>query len=163
MEFLWFLIFIVGAFLVYWVVGRGINRGTAVVAGAVTGKTRTRGLAAVHLGQKLSLPVDGQQLVDKLVETLELGPAWKDGLRLDALDEDHASMAIAIGGRTSETAKFFVTTEPSEGGSSGDAGAVSWREVEGRIPATESIERIQKHILSAVAQLGGSVTEHENS
>lgn len=163
MGFVWFILFLVVVFGLRWVVGRSVNRGTAVVAGALTGNTRTRGLAAVHLGQKVTLPVDGRQLVDKLVETLELGPIWKDGIRLHALEDDHSGMVIAIGSRAAETAKFVVVTEPNEAGSSGTATVSSWREVEGRIPATEAIERIQRHIVSATANLGGTATQHQTS
>jgi len=162
MDFFYFLLFMGAGFLVYWVIGRGVHRGAAVVTGAVTGNTRARGLAAVHLEHKFSLPVDGRNLVDRLIETLELGPAWRDSLMIDDLDDDRSSMAIAIGGRSPETAKFFVTTEATESGCSGSAGVVSWREVEGRITAAEQIERIHKHLRSAVSHLGGTVSEHES-
>lgn len=163
MAFVWFVLFVLVIFGIRWVIGRGVNRGAAVVSGALTGNTRTRGLAAVHRGQKLSLPVDGRQLVDKLVQTLELGAQWNDGLRLELLDDDHAGLVISVGGPRMETAKFSVTTEPSGDGATGEAAVASWREVEGRIPATDSIERIQRHVLSAITQLGGTVLEHGNA
>jgi hypothetical protein len=144
---------------VWYLVSRLINRGSSVLAGAVTGNTRNRGLAAVHTGLRLALPVTSDRFVDRLVETLELGATWRDGMKLAHLSDDKAQVVVSVGNRMSELAKYRISLEPTSDGCQGDATVVSWREVEGRIPATETVERINQHIRAVTGQLGGNVVE----
>lgn len=148
---------VVGAFLLQWIVGRG----TAVAVGAVTGNTRRRGLAAVHLKLDFTAPVSGQHIVDRIVETLELSDKRNgSSLKMAAIAPDRSSVLIDQAGWLGRSlVQCLVDTHPSQTGCTGVAAVARWLENEGRVEATEGIERIHKHVRSAVEQAGGTVTE----
>ena len=155
---------LLGLVLAWYIVQRVISRAGSVAEGAFTGNTRTRGLAAVHRGLHFDLPVDGHRLVDRVLETLEVGTStWNDGMRVDHLSVGHETLVLVVGNRFSESAKLLITTEANDNGSQGKACVTSWKEVEGRMPATDKIERFHKHVRSAVERLGGTVSEYEST
>lgn len=131
---------------------RAIARGSAVATGALTGNTRARGLAAVQSRVEFSAPVTGSEIVERVRYTLDLGQGYVNGLKLGGMAKDGSALLIV--GRNG--LEFAIDTEPAETGCTGWATAVLWREREGRVTETESVERILKHIRAAVEHFGGT-------
>lgn len=142
---------------------RAVGRGSAAIAGAVTGNTCTRGVAAMRLGLRFELPVSGAELVNRLVSPLDVNQAQlTDGLKVVHVAADGSDLVLAIGGRSGKTAKFHVSTEAAGSGSRGEGTVTAWREVDGRMPAADAVERIHEHLRSAVSGLGGTLSEFES-
>lgn len=139
------------------------GRGFAAVSGAITGNTRKRGLAAVHLKTEFVAPVSGQQLVGRIQETLDLGQKSAQGLKLGGVADDGSSLLIEQGNLVMTHLQFVIDTEPTEEGCEGFATAAKWLESDGQITTTENIERIHKHVRAAVDHFGGTWRESANS
>lgn len=149
-----------GIYLVQRLVGRGV----AAVEGVVTGNTRTRGMSAVHLKLDFAAPVAGPDLVERLVETLELSDKRNQlGIRIAGIADDRSAIMIEEANWAGVAQwQYALDTDPAPAGCTGFGTVVKWMETEGRVHSTENIERIHKHVRSAVERVNGSVTESSN-
>lgn len=138
---------------------RGVSRGITVASGAVTGNTRKRGLAAAHLQTDFAAPVPGRDLIARIRDTLELGTPAAQGLELGGISEDGSQLLIEQTKGWTNHLQFIVDTETDETGCTGRAIAAKWMESDGQITTTENIERIHKHVRSAVDHFGGTHSE----
>lgn len=161
METIGGLLLLAAIVAVIYYVQKALARGVGMVAGAVTGNTRTRGLAAVHTRLDFSAPVPGPQIIERIRSTLELTPGGKfaTGLKIGHLSEDGSDLIIVSGNPLMTHLQYVVSTEPATTGCQGMATVANWVEDAGLVTTTEAIERIHKHVRSAVAHCGGSVTE----
>ncbi len=141
---------------------RVVGRGVTAVSGAITGNTRKRGLEAVHLKTEFIAPVPGNQIVDRIQETLELGQKSAQGLKLAGVSEDGSGLLIEQGNVLVSHLQFIVDTEPTDTGCTGFATTAKWLESDGQITTTENIERIHKHVRSAVEHFSGTYSESSN-
>lgn len=153
----------VPVYFAYRWVGRGVGRVSGAVVGAVTGNTRQRGLAAVHAQTDFVAPVPGPQIIARIQETLELGTKSAQGLKLDGVADDGSALIITQGNPFMEHLKFIVDTNPAGQGCTGFATTANWVESDGQITTTENIERIHKHVRSAVQHFGGKFSESTNT
>jgi len=137
-----------------------LGRGVGLVEGAITGNSRTRGLTAVHTKLDFNAPVEGKVIVDRLLETLDLGSqsGVSKGLKLAGISEDGGSIAIESGNKFVTHLRYVVDTDPTDAGCAGFAAVLNWVESNGNITTTDVIERLHKHVQSAVEHVGGTVT-----
>ena len=138
----------------------GVSRGITIASGAVTGNTRKRGLAALRICRPTSLlPCPGGTSSRESGTRLN----WERRRRRDSNSGGSQKMAPSSSSNRpkgwTNHLQFIVDTETDEAGCTGRAAAGKWIESDGQITTTENIERIHKHVRSAVEQFGGTYSE----
>lgn len=142
---------------------RLMARGSAALAGAVTGNTRTRGQAAVKRQTDFTAPVSNSKLLDRIQETLQLGQPTANGLTLAESADDGSAITITQGNTFKTQLRFVILADPTAEGCAGLATTTHWLETEGRVNAAENIERLHRHVCAAVEHFGGNHTESVNT
>ena len=163
METLGGVLLLAALVAVIWVVQRVMSKVGAAAEGAFTGNTKRRGKAAAALRSEFTAPVAGSQVVARALETLGISDGRKaEGLKVAGGSEDGGTVLIESSTPFMTHLTFAIDTDPADAGCEGYACAVQWQESEGHVTATETIERIHKHVRSAVEHFGGQVTEARN-
>lgn len=145
--------------LIQWLVARA----SASDDGMLWGNAKRRGAAATGLRAEFTAPVAGEELVAHVLETLGISDGRRvQGLKVAGASDDGGSVMIESGNATVTHVTFAIDTDPAEGGCQGFACAVQWQEHGGHVTNTEAIERLHRHVRSAVTHFGGRITEAKN-